>query len=180
MFIQRQQKDAQKALKNRKTRKYTNNKNMYTLTKVQRLPISLEEAWAFFSSPKNLATITPDNLGFQIRTQLPEEMYAGMFIQYTVRPLLGIPTTWVTEITHVEKPRFFVDEQRVGPYRIWHHQHHFKAIDGGVAMTDIIDYRLPLGLLGKLGHPLIVKPRLQQIFNYREQKLHELFGVFPD
>lgn len=149
---------------------------MYTLETVQQLPISLKEAWEFFSSPKNLATITPDSLGFEIRTKLPDEMYEGLFIQYTVRPLLGIKTTWVTEITHINKPFFFVDEQRVGPYKIWHHQHHFKEIPGGVEMTDIVDYHLPMGFLGKLGHSPVVKPRLKQIFDYRWKKLEELFG----
>lgn len=149
---------------------------MHTLKTIQTLPISLEEAWDFFSSPKNLAVITPENLGFVVKTELPEEMYAGLFIQYTVRPILNIPTTWVTEITHVKKPWYFVDEQRVGPYKIWHHQHHFKKIDGGVEMTDIIDYRIPYGLLGKLAHRIIVKPRLKQIFDYRKTKLEELFG----
>ncbi len=149
---------------------------MYTLKTIQRLPITVDEAWAFFSSPKNLATITPDSLGFEIRTALPEEMYEGLFIQYYVRPLLGIRTTWVTEITHIKKPYFFVDEQRVGPYKIWHHQHHFKEIDGGVEMTDIVDYQLPFGFLGKLGHGAVVKPRLEQIFSYRWKKLEELFG----
>lgn len=150
---------------------------MFTLKTVQQLPISLEEAWEFFSSPKNLATITPDSLGFEIRTELPDEMYEGLFIQYYVRPILGIKTTWVTEITHIKKPFFFVDEQRVGPYKIWHHQHHFKEIPGGVEMTDIVDYQLPMGFLGKLGHGPVVKPRLKQIFDYRWKKLEELFGT---
>jgi ligand-binding SRPBCC domain-containing protein len=149
---------------------------MYTLKTIQTLPISIEEAWDFFSSPKNLSVITPDNLGFVIKTELPDEMYSGLFIQYTVRPIFNIPTTWVTEITHIKKPYYFVDEQRVGPYKIWHHQHHFKQIDGGVEMTDIVDYKLPLGILGKMAHPLVVQPRLKQIFDYRRKKLVELFG----
>ena len=105
-------------------------------------------------------------------------MYAGMIIKYTVKPLLGIPMTWVTEITHVEHKHFFVDEQRVGPYAIWHHQHHFKAIDNGVEMKDILHYKLPLGILGNMVHPFLVKNKLQEIFNYRNEKLVELFGTY--
>jgi len=151
---------------------------MYQLKRIQKLPISVEKAWDFFSSPKNLATITPDELGFQIKSELPEKMYPGMFIQYTVKPLLGIPMTWVTEITQVNEPHFFIDEQRVGPYAIWHHQHFFKTISGGVEMTDIVDYRLPLAPFGNFMQPLIIKGKLKQIFDYRNEKMIELFGEY--
>lgn len=151
---------------------------MYQLKRIQKLPISVAEAWDFFSSPKNLATITPDELGFQIKSDLPEKMYPGMFIQYTVKPLLGIPMTWVTEITQVDEPHFFIDEQRVGPYAIWHHQHFFKAIPGGVEMMDIVDYRLPLAPFGNFMQPLIIKGKLKQIFDYRNEKMIELFGEY--
>jgi ligand-binding SRPBCC domain-containing protein len=151
---------------------------MHTLKTVQNVPISLDEAWEFFSSPKNLAKITPSEMGFIIKTELPEKMYAGMFIQYTVTPLLGIPLTWVTEITQVKEKEFFIDEQRVGPYSIWHHQHFFKEIPGGVECTDIVDYKVPLGFLGKLVHPIIVKPKLNEIFEFRRKKLIELFGEY--
>ena len=148
---------------------------MYRLKATQQVPITLEKAWNFFSNPKNLATITPDNLGFHIRTELPEKMYPGMMIVYTVKPVLGIPMTWVTEITQVRDMEFFIDEQRVGPYAIWHHQHFFKEIDGGVEMTDIIDYQLPLAPLGNIGH-FFVKSELKKIFGYRITKMEELFG----
>ena len=151
---------------------------MYQLKRIQKLPISVAKAWDFFSSPKNLATITPDELGFQIKSELPEKMYPGMFIQYTVKPLLGIPMTWVTEITQVNEPHFFIDEQRVGPYAIWHHQHFFKKIPGGVEMTDIVDYQLPLAPFGNFMHPLIIKGKLKQIFDYRNDKMLELFGEY--
>ncbi len=151
---------------------------MYQLKRIQKLPISIEKAWDFFSSPKNLATITPDELGFQIKSELPEKMYPGMFIQYTVKPLLGIPITWVTEITQVNEPHFFIDEQRVGPYAIWHHQHFFKEIPGGVEMTDIVDYRLPLAPFGNFMQPLIIKGKLKRIFDYRKDKMIELFGAY--
>ena len=151
---------------------------MYQLKRIQKLPISVAKAWDFFSSPKNLATITPDELGFQIKSDLPKKMYPGMFIQYTVKPILGIPMTWVTEITQINEPHFFIDEQRVGPYAIWHHQHFFKAISGGVEMTDIVDYRLPLAPFGNFMQPLIIKGKLKRIFDYRNEKMIELFGEY--
>ena len=149
---------------------------IHRLHRIQRLPITRDRAWDFFSDPRNLATITPDELGFQIKTELPDTMYPGMFIQYTVKPLLGIPMTWVTEITQVRPKEFFIDEQRVGPYSIWHHQHFFRDIPGGVEMEDIVDYQLPLSPFGDVVHPWLVKPKLKQIFDYREVKMRELFG----
>ncbi|MCB0705598.1 MAG: SRPBCC family protein [Saprospiraceae bacterium] len=150
---------------------------MFQLKKVQRLPIDIKHAWDFFSSPANLAVITPDEMGFVVKTALPERMYAGMLIEYTVRPMWNIPVTWVTEITHVEAGTYFVDEQRVGPYAIWHHQHFFKEIPGGVEMTDIVDYQLPLAPFGNIIHSPIIRPKLEHIFNYRWNKLIELFGA---
>ncbi len=150
---------------------------MHHLRSTLRLPISLDEAWGFFSSPKNLAVITPKELNLVPTTELPSEMYPGMFIEYTVRPLLGIPMKWVTEITHVREKAFFVDEQRMGPYQIWHHQHHFKAIPGGVEMLDILDYRLPLGPLGIMMEKIMVGKKVREIFEYRTGRLNELFGV---
>ena len=151
---------------------------MFVLERTQDLPIPVEKAWDFFSSPKNLQVITPSYLGFQIKTQLPEKMYEGLFIGYTVKPLLGIPLEWVTEITHIKENVFFVDEQRIGPYSIWHHEHHFEAIEGGVRMLDRVSYKIPLGFLGKLAHPILVEPKLKEIFNYRWNKVEELFGKF--
>ena len=150
---------------------------MYVLEREQSIPIDLDKAWAFFSSPKNLKEITPDYLGFEILSDLPEHMYEGLFIRYTVRPLLGLPLEWVTEITHIKEGQFFVDEQRKGPYRIWHHEHHFEAYSGGVRMFDRVSYELPLGALGKLAHPLLVKGKLNEIFQYRFDKVDELFGA---
>ncbi|MBR9830965.1 SRPBCC family protein [Acidiluteibacter ferrifornacis] len=151
---------------------------MHRLSRTSRLPISLEKAWDFFSSPKNLKEITPDYMGFDITCTLPEKMYPGMIITYKVKPLLGIPIGWMTEITHIEDKKFFVDEQRVGPYTIWHHQHHFKAIEGGVEMIDTVDYVLPLGLIGRALEPILVRGKLKEIFDYREKKVEELFGKF--
>lgn len=151
---------------------------MHTIKRISKLPISVEQAWNFFSSPKNLKEITPKYMGFDITRELPEKMYPGMIITYKVKPLLGIPLNWMTEITYIDEQNFFVDEQRVGPYKIWHHQHHFKAIDGGVEMTDIVDYVLPLGLIGRIMEPIIVRGKLKQIFDYREKRVEELFGKF--
>ncbi|EDM43505.1 hypothetical protein SCB49_00610 [unidentified eubacterium SCB49] len=144
----------------------------------QKLPITKQEAWDFLSNPKNLATITPDYMGFIILSGADRPMFAGQIIQYIVTPLLGIKTKWVTEITHVKEGEYFVDEQRFGPYALWHHKHFIKEIDNGVEMEDIIDYKVPMGWLGQLIHPFIVKPKLDEIFEYRTNKLNELFGKF--
>ena len=118
-------------------------------------------------------------MGFIVRTELPDKMYEGLMIEYTVSPMLGIPMNWITEIKTVKNYSFFVDEQRKGPYRIWHHEHHFKEVDGGVEMTDIVSYELPLGFLGRLMHPILVKNKLKEIFDYRRQKVDELFIATP-
>ncbi|MFN4233572.1 MAG: SRPBCC family protein [Bacteroidia bacterium] len=149
---------------------------IYTLKTKQIIPVSLDEAWDFFSSPKNLKTITPPYMGFDITSETEEKMYAGQIITYTVRPLFNIPMTWVTEITHVKDKEFFVDEQRFGPYALWHHKHFFKEIEKGVEMTDRVDYALPLGILGQIAHPIIVKNKLKEIFDFRYKKVEELFG----
>lgn len=151
---------------------------IYTKQCVQNLPISLEQAWNFLSDPKNLKTITPDYMGFIIESGADRAMFPGQIIQYIVTPVMGIKTKWVTEITHVEHMKYFVDEQRFGPYALWHHKHFIKEIPGGVAMEDIIDYKLPMGIIGQLVHPIIVKPKLDGIFEYRRKKLIELFGEF--
>jgi ligand-binding SRPBCC domain-containing protein len=150
---------------------------VYSLKTVQTIPVSLSQAWDFFGSPANLQSITPDNLGFKIISKHHgTKMYAGQIIEYTVSPVLGIPMYWMTEITHVEDQKYFVDEQRFGPYSLWHHQHHFKEVAGGVEMTDIVHYKLPLWFLGDIAHGLFVKKMLQHIFNYRFKKVEEFFG----
>ena len=151
---------------------------LYTLHKKQNLPISVDEAWAFLSNPANLKTITPDYMSFNILSGADRPMFTGQIIQYIVTPVLGIPTKWVTEITHVIDKKYFVDEQRFGPYSLWHHKHFIKEIPGGVEMEDIIDYKVPLGILGQLVHPILVKPKLEEIFSYRQKKLVELFGTY--
>jgi ligand-binding SRPBCC domain-containing protein len=149
---------------------------VYQLYRKQFLPIPIEQAWEFFSSPKNLQTITPDFMGFEIKSGADRPMFAGQLITYTVRPVLGIPMGWVTEINHVDSPNYFVDNQRFGPYAMWHHKHFFKSVEGGIEMEDIVDYKLPMGFLGSIAHTLFVKNKLKEIFDFREKKLKELFG----
>jgi ligand-binding SRPBCC domain-containing protein len=149
---------------------------IYTLHKKQQLPITLDKAWEFLSNPKNLAIITPDYMSFKIMSKIDRPLYTGQIIQYIVTPLLGIKTKWVSEITHIEEKKYFVDEQMYGPYALWHHKHFVKEIEGGVELEDIIDYKVPLGVLGQLVHPFLVKPKLEEIFNYRQEKLVALFG----
>lgn len=149
---------------------------LYTIHKKQNLPITLQEAWNFISDPKNLAVITPDSMGFKTLSGDDRQMFAGQIIHYTISPLLGLKMQWVTEITHIKDKEFFVDEQRYGPYKFWHHKHFIKEIDGGVEMEDIVHYKLPMGFLGDMMHPLMVAPKLKEIFNYRQHKLVELFG----
>ena len=151
---------------------------IYRFTKSQLLPITIDKAWAFLSDAKNLKKITPDYMGFNIIEKEDTKMYAGQIIQYIVTPILGIPTKWVTEITPVKDKSYFVDEQRFGPYSLWHHKHFIKEVDGGVEMLDIIDYKIPFGLIGRIANPILVKPKLNEIFDYRKQKLIDLFGEF--
>jgi ligand-binding SRPBCC domain-containing protein len=141
---------------------------VYNLKTVQLLPVSMEKAWNFFSSPANLAAITPEKLQFKIiSAHHGETMYPGQLIEYTVKPLLGIPLYWMTEITHVEHHKYFIDEQRFGPYSFWHHQHHFMQTVDGIEMTDIVHYKLPLWQLGDIANSLLVKKQLKEIFDYR-------------
>ncbi len=150
---------------------------VYSFKTVQQIPISLDDAWDYFSNPANLANITPDGMGFRTISKFHgDTMYAGQVIEYKVAPLLGIPLYWMTEITHVEDKKYFVDEQRYGPYSMWHHQHHFKAVEGGVEMIDIVHYKLPLWLLGDIANTLFVEKQLSGIFDYRFKKVEELFG----
>lgn len=149
---------------------------VYRLSSKQKLPISVDEAWEFLSSPKNLKIITPNYMSFDIISGDDKPMYAGQIIQYIVTPVLGIKTNWVSEITQVVDKKYFVDEQRFGPYALWHHKHFIHPIVGGIEMEDIIDYKVPFGFLGRLIHPILIKPKLTEIFNYRTKKLVELFG----
>lgn len=152
---------------------------MYCLETSQRIPAGIEEVWEFISAPQNLKLITPDYMGFDILTaNLPERMYPGMIITYSVSPLLGIKTKWVTEITQVRHGHYFVDEQRMGPYKMWHHQHHLEEIDGGVLMRDVVHYLPPYGIVGALAQRAFIANKLNEIFSYRERKLEDRFGRF--
>jgi len=150
---------------------------VYSIKTIQTIPVSLATAWDFFSSPANLKEITPGNLGFNIISKHHgDKMYAGQIIEYTVKPVLAIPVYWMTEITHVADQQYFVDEQRFGPYSMWHHQHHFKAVEAGVEMTDIVHYKLPFWFLGDIANSLFVKNKLKSIFDFRYKIVEQRFG----
>ena len=151
-----------------------------TLDREQWLPLPIAEAWAFFSSPKNLAKITPGDMGFRIREPFDNApIHAGQMITYTVKPLFGIPLTWVTRIAIVEAPHRFVDTQLNGPYRKWWHEHTFISKDGGTLMKDTVEYELPLGPLGDVMHTLVVRGKLKDIFDFRFRTLETHFGRTP-
>lgn len=151
--------------------------SLHRVADVQCLPISVDEAWSFFSNPRNLAVITPPDMAFEILHEIPDEMHPGLIIPYRVRPLFGIPLTWVTEITHVVDRRLFVDEQRFGPYRFWHHQHHFLEVPGGTEMRDIVHYDVGFGPLGDVVNALLVRDRVRGIFEFRRRVLDQRFGT---
>ena len=148
---------------------------LHSIKSIQFLPSTIDEVWGFMSNPANLKTITPPYMQFKVLSdQVP--LYAGQIIEYYVRPLFGIKLHWVTEITHVVEGTYFVDEQRFGPYSFWHHQHFIKPVPGGVEMTDIVHYKIPLGILGRVMNTLFIKKQLDGIFRYRHKKLDELFN----
>ena len=153
--------------------------SLHRLEAVQVLPAGRAEAWAFFSNPRNLAVITPPDMGFEIREEIPDRVHPGLIVVYRVRPLLGIPVTWVTEITAVVEEELFVDDQRIGPYRFWHHQHHFREVAGGTEMRDIVHYALPFGPLGGLVNERVVAPRVRGIFDFRRGVIEQRFGRVP-
>jgi len=147
---------------------------MHYLYEKHVLKTDLDSAWKFFSNPENLGEITPPEIQFKILSILPKQIYPGMIIRYRVKPLLGIPMTWVTEITHVEEKKYFIDVQLSGPYKVWHHEHHFKEVEDGVEMTDILHYSLPMGFLGRILNFLWIGREVRRIFEYRKGKLEEV------
>ena len=150
---------------------------VHSIKTVQKIPANLPAVWTFFSNPENLKEITPPQLRFRVISKHHgNKMYAGQIIEYKVSPVLGIPLYWMTEITHVHDNWYFVDEQRYGPYCMWHHQHHFRAIEGGVEMTDIVHYKLPFWFLGDVANDLFVRRQLKTIFDFRFQKTEAVFG----
>lgn len=152
----------------------------YLLKFEQNLPIPLAETWGFFTSPINLAKITPPEMRFTLTSayNADDKIYPGMIITYKVSPLLGIKLNWMTEITYIKPQEYFVDEQRIGPYALWHHEHHFAEIKGGVRMTDILHYAVPYGIIGRLSNKLLVGKKIKKIFQYREKAINTMFGVY--
>jgi ligand-binding SRPBCC domain-containing protein len=151
---------------------------IYTLRRSKIVPMSIDRCWSFFSDPRNLAKITPPSLGFRVESELPEEIHPGLMIRYTVSSLFNNPMSWLTEITHVQKPGYFVDEQRVGPYRIWHHEHFFRAIGtGSTEVRDLVHYGPPFGPLGAALNRFLIRPQLERIFDFRVEQLDRLSAV---
>lgn len=149
----------------------------YQLKQTQKIPATIDKVWDFISSPANLKEITPEHMGFDITSDLhSSKMYAGMIISYKVSPVLGIKMTWVTEITQVKEKKYFVDEQRIGTYAMWHHEHKIEAIEGGILMTDIVSYQPPFGFLGAMANRLFIKNQLHRIFEFRTLALEKIFG----
>ena len=146
------------------------------------MPTTLDNAWDFFSSPLNLSKITPPEMNFVVTSEYQQgaKMYPGMIITYKVSPLFGIKMNWMTEITHVKEKEYFVDEQRFGPYALWHHQHHFKEVKGGVLMTDLLNYAIPYGIIGRMVNSIIVAKKVRQVFEYRAEAIEHLFGAVKD
>lgn len=149
---------------------------VHVLKQEQRLPVSREEAWGFFSTPRNLDFITPEDAGFEVTYLSAERMYEGQIITYKAKVVPLVTMTWVTEIKSVDEGVSFIDEQRFGPYRLWHHRHTFEEIEGGVLMKDLVHYVMPLGWLGSLAHVLFVRRKLERIFDFRRKVLEERFG----
>ena len=146
----------------------------------QKLPISLDDAWDFLSSPNNLKLITPESMNFKIIDWDKKKAYPGQIIQYTVSPVFGMKIKWITEITQVKRNSYFIDEQRFGPYSFWHHKHFIKEIDNGILMDDIIHYKIPFGFIGEILNKVYVQNKLNKIFKYRENKLNEIFGNYTN
>lgn len=147
----------------------------YKLVGELELPIPLEEAWDFFSNPNNLGKIMPSDMAFKVVEGATLPLYEGQIIQYSVTPLPAFKTTWISEINHINKPHFFVDTQLEGPYKLWHHKHFLEATPTGTKITDVVHYQVPFGIIGRLLHPIIIKPKLDKIFEYRTQQIKALF-----
>jgi ligand-binding SRPBCC domain-containing protein len=147
---------------------------LHQIHRKQVIPISISEAWEFFSSPENLSTITPSWLNLTVISDLPRGMHSGMIISYRITPIVRVPTIWISEITHVEAPVYFVDEQRLGPFRFWHHQHVFKEVGRNVEMQDLVNYAMPLGPIGEMVHAVSVRKKVEAIFDFRQKALEQI------
>ena len=140
----------------------------------QKINTDLSNLWEFISSPKNLSKITPNYMDFNIKSKIPNKMYEGLIISYTVKPILGIKLNWVTEITHIKDKNYFVDEQRSGPYKMWHHEHILEETNDGIIMKDIISYIPPYGIIGLILNKLFIKKQVKEIFQYRTKILDNI------
>jgi ligand-binding SRPBCC domain-containing protein len=149
---------------------------LFELRRKQLIPADIDKIWDFFSNPLNLSRITPPEMNFRITSSFPEKVYTGLLLSYTVSPICGVPLKWTTEITYVEKPHMFVDEQRVGPYRFWRHRHFFRAVSGGVEVEDNVAYALRFDPLSRPINDFIVRKRLEKIFDYRREAIIKIFG----
>lgn len=153
---------------------------VHSIKAVQKIPVSLSKAWDFFSNPANLDIITPDDMAFKIISKNTcDKIYKGQLIEYKVSPVLRIPLYWMTKITEMEEGKYFIDEQKKGPYRLWHHEHHFKEIEGGVKIMDFVLYKNPFGLIGDAANSLFVKKKLLKIFRFRFRKVEDVLGKWP-
>ncbi|HSD64745.1 MAG TPA: SRPBCC family protein [Ignavibacteriaceae bacterium] len=150
---------------------------IYRLDYSQLLPISRTECWKFFSDPQNLQKITPPEMNFKIKSELSPEIYPGQIIIYQIKLFPGLKLKWVTEITHVNEENYFVDEQRFGPYKFWHHQHLFKEVDEGMKINDIVHYSIAPGFLGRIMNKLFIRSKLENIFKFRKEYLNEMFKI---
>ena len=155
--------------------KFSSHSGINTLKVTQELDITLDEAWDFFSNPKNLSEITPSDMGFNITSEIPNQMYIGQIISYKVAPIFGINLNWVTEITHINNKMFFVDEQRFGPYKMWHHEHILEETNDGIIMRDKLSYIPPFGIFGQILNKLFIQKQINRIFEYRTKILDEIF-----
>jgi ligand-binding SRPBCC domain-containing protein len=148
---------------------------IYKLEYSQLLSINRTECWKLFSDPHNLQKITPPEMNFEIKSELSSEIYPGQIIIYRIKLFPGIKVKWITEITHVKEGNYFVDEQRFGPYKFWHHQHLFKEVDGGMEIKDIVHYSISLGILGRIMNKLFISRKLENIFQFRKEYLNDLY-----
>ncbi|MCE3294938.1 MAG: hypothetical protein K0R65_652 [Crocinitomicaceae bacterium] len=149
---------------------------MYQIKRTQIIPSDLNTCWEFFMKPGCLEQITPANVRVKTISDVPERLFEGLIIEYRMQPLLRIPVRWVTEIKTVKYQSFFVDIQLRGPYRSWHHEHHFREVEGGVEMTDLVSYAMPFGFIGEIMHRLIVRNKLEAIFDHRRSSIERIFG----
>jgi len=149
---------------------------VHYLIREQIVPTPQQKVWDYFCDPQNLNAITPPDMNFEILQGADSKMYPGQLIEYRVEFVRGIRSRWLTEIAHVRAGEYFVDEQRVGPYRFWYHEHGFQDTPMGTRMTDRVTYVVPFDVLGDLLNAVWIGKRLEQIFDFRRQKIIELFG----